>query len=44
MPVSYKVSANLYLVQSEVPKSGPPPKQVEVPTNHIVVLDCSGSM
>jgi hypothetical protein len=44
MPVSYKVSANLYLVQSEVPKSGPPPKQVEVPTNHIAVIDCSGSM
>jgi len=31
MPVSYKVSANLYLVQSEVSKSGPPPKQVVDP-------------
>lgn len=41
---SYKISDNLYLVQSDVSKSGPPPKQVEVPTNHIAVIDCSGSM
>ena len=44
MPRSFKVSDNLYLVQHEVSKAGPPPKPVEVPTNHLVVIDCSGSM
>jgi hypothetical protein len=44
MPISYQISKDLYLVQNEVSKSGPPPKLVDVPTNHIAVIDCSGSM
>ena len=44
MPKSYKIADNLYLVQQEVPRSGPPPKKVDVATNHIAVIDCSGSM
>ena len=42
---SYQVSPSpsLYLNSQQVSKNAPA-KPVEVPTNHIVVLDCSGSM
>jgi len=42
-PTSYAVSDSLYLVS--VPVSGKEPaKPKEVPANHLVVIDCSGSM
>lgn len=44
MPTSFQVADKLYLVEHQVSKSGPPAKPVEVPTNHIAVIDCSGSM
>ncbi len=45
MPHSYPISSNLYLVKQEVgKKTAATAKPVETPTNHIVVIDCSGSM
>lgn len=42
-PTSYSVSDSLYL--TSLPVSGKEPaKPKEVPTNHVVVIDCSGSM
>lgn len=41
--VSHKVSDSLYVVRQRV-SSVAPAKPVEVPTNHIAVIDCSGSM
>lgn len=42
---SFKVSDNLYLVRQEMPKKDSAPKVVvDPPVNHIVVIDCSGSM
>lgn len=41
--VSYKVSDSLYVVRQQISKSAPS-KPVEVPTNHVAVIDCSGSM
>lgn len=41
--VSHKVSDSLYLVVQPVGKSSPA-KPAEVPVNHVVVIDCSGSM
>lgn len=41
--VSFKVSDSLYLVRQDLEKSAPA-KPVEVPVNHIAVIDCSGSM
>ena len=40
---SYKVSDGLYLVRQTVNQAAPA-APVEVPTNHILVVDCSGSM
>lgn len=40
---SYKISDNLFLVHNTI-ESKAKVKVVEVPTNHIVVIDCSGSM
>jgi len=40
---SYKVSDGLFLVRQTV-GSATPAKVVETPTNHIAVIDCSGSM
>ena len=40
---SYKVSDTLYLIHQSASKA-PTAKPVEVPTNHIAVIDCSGSM
>lgn len=45
---SYQLSSStangLFLVSATVPVKKSPAKPVEVPTNHIVVIDCSGSM
>lgn len=41
---SYKVADGLFLVSQGITKAAAPAKPVEVPTNHIVVIDCSGSM
>lgn len=43
MPISHKVTDNLYLVVQDLP-SKPVTKPVPAPVNHILVLDCSGSM
>jgi hypothetical protein len=40
---SYKISDDLHLVKSAVERKVAA-KPVEVPTNHIVIIDCSGSM
>lgn len=44
MANSYQVAEKLYLVEQRLSKGGAPPNKVEVPTNHIAVIDCSGSM
>jgi hypothetical protein len=41
---SFKVADSLYLVRQTLSKGSAPAKPVEVPTDHIAVLDCSGSM
>lgn len=41
--LSYKVADSLYIVRHSVSKKAPA-KPVEIPTNHIAVIDCSGSM
>lgn len=41
---SSKIADSLYLVQQQVAKNAPPAKPAEIPTNHILVTDCSGSM
>jgi hypothetical protein len=41
---SYKVAESLYLVRQEVAKGNQVAKPVEIPTNHILEIDCSGSM
>lgn len=43
---SYPIAKDLFLVQQTTAEdtTAPPPRVVEVPTNHFVVLDCSGSM
>ena len=43
MPTSYKLSDGLYLVQQATPKKEVA-KKIAVPVNHVVVIDCSGSM
>jgi hypothetical protein len=40
---SYEIEKGLYLVQQTIAQ-GAPPKLVETVTNHIAVIDCSGSM
>jgi len=40
---SYKVADKLFLTRQSVPTKAVA-KPVEVPTNHIVIIDCSGSM
>ncbi len=40
----FKVADSLHLVRQTLSKGSAPAKPVEVPTNHIAVLDCSGSM
>lgn len=40
---SYEIEKGLFLVRQPVAK-GAPPKAVEQPTNHLAVIDCSGSM
>jgi len=42
---SHAVSEKLYLVRQDIPQKGKvAAKPVETPTNHIAVIDCSGSM
>jgi len=41
---SYKINDSLFLVQQQVSKEAAKPAVVEVPTNHLLVIDCSGSM
>lgn len=42
---SHKITDNLFLIRQILPRSGPPPKPAAPPpTNHIVIVDCSGSM
>jgi hypothetical protein len=42
---SHQIADNLFLVRQVLPRSGPPPKPaVPPPTNHIAIVDCSGSM
>jgi hypothetical protein len=43
MQTSFKVSDSLYLVRQELSKTAPA-KPAEIPTNHIAVIDCSGSI
>ncbi len=40
---SFKVSEGLYLVKQELDVKAPK-KEVDVPVNHVAVIDCSGSM
>ena len=42
-PSSFKVAESLFIVKQIVSKKAPA-KPVEIPTNHIAVIDCSGSM
>lgn len=45
MSVTHKqIGDRLFLVEQRLGKKAEPAKPVEVPTNHIVVIDCSGSM
>lgn len=41
---SYKIADNLYLVSHTIASGAAPAKPVEVPTNHIMEIDVSGSM
>lgn len=41
---SAKIADGLFLVQQPVAKNAAPAKPAEIPTNHILVTDCSGSM
>jgi hypothetical protein len=42
---SFALDKKLFLVRQEIPqKSAQPAKKVEPPTNHIAIIDCSGSM
>lgn len=45
MTTSYPISKSLFLASVPVPKGSSAPKKPEPqPTNHIVIIDCSGSM
>src|SRR5690606_21479341 len=45
MATSYPISTSLFLASVPVPKGSKAPKKPEPqPTNHIVIIDCSGSM
>jgi len=41
---SYLVSKDLFLVKQTQDQTAEAPKVIEAPTNHLVVIDCSGSM
>ena len=41
---SYQVSDNLFLVEQQISSQKLETKPTEIPTNHIVIIDCSGSM
>lgn len=43
--LSYPINESLFLVQQQVAKQAAKPAAVvEVPTNHVLIIDCSGSM
>lgn len=42
--ISFKIADNLHLVKLTLDKAATPAKPVEVPTNHVAIIDCSGSM
>lgn len=44
MPMSYKVASDLFLVQQTVSGNPPLKPTAPPPVNHIVIIDCSGSM
>lgn len=44
MTTSYKVNDKLFLIRQEISKKAAAAKPVEVPTNHVFIYDCSGSM
>jgi hypothetical protein len=45
MTTYYKITDQLFLVRQQLSRSGPPPKPaLPPPTDHIVIVDCSGSM
>lgn len=45
MPTNYRIDPSLLLVCQEIPQTSvAPAKPVEVPTNHVAIIDCSGSM
>ena len=41
---SYKISDRLYINSFDIPKTNAQAKPVELASNHILVIDCSGSM
>lgn len=41
---SYEIEKGLHLVKQTIAKGNTKPKAVETPTNHVAVIDCSGSM
>jgi len=41
---SYEIEKGLHLVKQTIAKGDTKPKAVETPTNHVAVIDCSGSM
>lgn len=43
-PQSFKVADSLYLVHQTVSEAEAPAEPEPVPTNHVAVIDCSGSM
>lgn len=42
--ISFKIADSLHLVKVTLDKAAQPAKSVEVPTNHVAIIDCSGSM
>jgi hypothetical protein len=41
---SFKIADKLYLVRHEIPASAGTAAPVEIPTDHVMIYDCSGSM
>ncbi len=44
MSANYEVTPKLHIIRQEVAKDEPKTVAVELPTNHVLVIDCSGSM
>lgn len=41
---SFRIADDLFLVEQTIPGQAAKAKPVQVPTNHVVIIDCSGSM